>query len=52
MIADLTSLGKVGSRCTTQSATGLGNSGYGTLTGGIAPVDTDKDGMPERCDPF
>jgi hypothetical protein len=47
VIADLTSLGKSGSLWTNQTATGLGNSGYGTLAGGTAPVDTDKDGMPD-----
>jgi hypothetical protein len=29
-----------------QTATGLGNSGYGTLAAGTAPTDTDRDGMP------
>jgi hypothetical protein len=47
VVADLTSLGKSGALWTTQTATGLGNSGYGTLAGGTAPVDTDKDGMPD-----
>jgi transposase-like protein len=47
VIADLTSLGKTGSLWTNQTATGLGNSGYGTLAGGTAPTDTDKDGMPD-----
>lgn len=47
VVADLTSLGKTGSLWTTQTATGLGNSGYGTLAGGTAPVDTDQDGMPD-----
>jgi hypothetical protein len=47
VIADLKSLGKTGSLWTTQTATGLGNSGYGTLAGGTAPVDTDQDGMPD-----
>jgi hypothetical protein len=47
VIADLTSLGKTGSLWTSQSATGLANSGYGTLMGGTAPVDTDQDGMPD-----
>ena len=47
VIADLTSLGKTGSLWTNQTATGLGNSGYGTLAGGTAPVDTDQDGMPD-----
>jgi hypothetical protein len=47
VIADLKSLGKTGSLWTNQTATGLGNSGYGTLAGGTAPVDTDMDGMPD-----
>ena len=47
VVADLKSLGKSGQLWTTQTATNLGNSGYGTLTGGTAPVDTDKDGMPD-----
>jgi len=32
---------------TDQNTTGLSNSGYGTLAGGTAPVDTDKDGTPD-----
>ncbi|MGA7122064.1 MAG: pectate lyase, partial [Polyangiaceae bacterium] len=47
VIADVNSLGKTGSLWTTQTATGLGNSGYGTLAGGTAPTDTDQDGMPD-----
>ncbi len=47
VIADVQSLGKSGSLWTTQTATGLGNSGYGTLAGGTAPTDTDQDGMPD-----
>jgi hypothetical protein len=47
VIADVMSLGKLGTLWTTQTATGLPNSGYGTLAGGTAPADTDKDGMPD-----
>jgi hypothetical protein len=47
VVADVKSLGKSGKLWTDQNATGLTNSGYGTLTGGTAPVDTDKDGMPD-----
>jgi hypothetical protein len=47
VVADVKSLGKLGSLWTDQTATGLSNSGYGTLAGGTAPVDTDKDGMPD-----
>jgi hypothetical protein len=47
VIADVKSLGKSGKLWTDQNATGLTNSGYGTLAGGTAPIDTDKDGMPD-----
>jgi hypothetical protein len=47
VIADVKSLGKSGKLWTDQTATGLTNQGYGTLAGGTAPVDTDKDGMPD-----
>lgn len=47
VIADVTSLGKSGQLWTSQTATGLTNNGYGTITGGTAPVDTDGDGMPD-----
>jgi hypothetical protein len=47
VIADVTSLGKSGSLWTHQTSTGLANSGYGTLAGGTAPLDTDGDGMPD-----
>jgi autotransporter-associated beta strand protein len=30
-----------------QSETGLGNSGYGVLNGGPAPLDSDQDGLPD-----
>lgn len=33
---------------TTQTATGLDNNGYGTITGGTRPSDTDNDGMPDN----
>jgi hypothetical protein len=47
VVADVKSLGKSGKLWTDQNATGLTNQGYGTLAGGTAPVDTDKDGMPD-----
>jgi hypothetical protein len=47
VVADVKSLGKSGQMWTDQTATGLTNSGYGVLNGGTAPVDTDKDGMPD-----
>ncbi len=47
VIADVTSLGKQGQLWTTPTATGLANGGFGTLTGGTPPLDTDGDGMPD-----
>jgi hypothetical protein len=44
---DVTSLGTVGMLWTSQTQTGLGNNGYGVLTPGTAPVDTDGDGIPD-----
>jgi len=47
VVSDLKSLGKTGRVWTHQTATGLVNSGYGTLQGGTTPIDTDGDGMPD-----
>lgn len=47
VIADVKSLGTSGSLWTTPAATGLDNGGFGTITGGTPPVDTDGDGMPD-----
>ena len=47
VVADIRSLGTAGNLWASQTATGLGNSGYGTLAGGTAPADTDRDGMPD-----
>ena len=47
VLADVTSLGTAGDLWASQTATGLGNSGYGTIAGGTAPADTDRDGMPD-----
>ncbi|HSY25259.1 MAG TPA: hypothetical protein VK841_24205, partial [Polyangiaceae bacterium] len=47
LMTDVTSLGKTGGLWTSQSATNLDNSGYGTLAGGTSPTDTDGDGMPD-----
>ena len=41
------SLGTSGSMYTSQTGTGLGNSGWGTIESGTAPTDTDGDGMPD-----
>ena len=47
VVGDVASLGKRGQMWTTQTATGLGNNGYGVINGGIAPTDTDQDGLPD-----
>lgn len=54
VIADVTSLGKAGQlwENTSLATDGLTNSGYGTITGGTAPTDTDGDGMPDSWETF
>ena len=50
VLDDVTSLGTNGAGpglWTSQTATGLGNDGYGVITPGVAPVDSDGDGMPD-----
>ena len=47
VLGDVTSLGASGRMWTTQTSTGLGNNGYGTIDGGTALVDSDQDGMPD-----
>lgn len=39
--------GPDGGLYTSQAQTDLSNNGYGTITGGIAPIDSDRDGMPD-----
>jgi autotransporter-associated beta strand protein len=39
--------GPDGGLYSSQTQTGLGNNGYGVINGGIAPIDTDNDGMPD-----
>jgi autotransporter-associated beta strand protein len=39
--------GPGGGLYTNQVQTGLGNSGYGVLNGGPAPLDSDQDGLPD-----
>lgn len=39
--------GPGGGLYTTQASTGLGNNGYGTITGGAPAVDSDSDGLPD-----
>jgi autotransporter-associated beta strand protein len=43
MVSELTSLGTVGAQITNESQVG----GPGPVQGGVAPKDTDKDGMPD-----
>jgi len=50
VLGDVTSLGtagKGGGLWTTQTSTGLGNNGYGVITNGVLPLDSDGDGMPD-----
>jgi hypothetical protein len=46
VLADGRSLGTAGNLWASQTATGRGNNGYGTIAGGTAPADSDRDGMP------
>jgi hypothetical protein len=41
-------VGPDGGLYTSQSQTGLANNGYGSITGGTRPTDTDNDGMPDN----
>ncbi len=47
VINDVTSLGTSGQMWTSQTATGLGNNGYGTITGTAAPLNSSGDGIPD-----
>jgi autotransporter-associated beta strand protein len=47
VVSQVTSLGTAGAIITSPSATGLANSGYGTIDSGTALVDSDQDGMPD-----
>ncbi|MER7281780.1 RICIN domain-containing protein [Dactylosporangium sp. NPDC000244] len=47
VVRDVQSLGKSGDLWAHQTSTGLANNGYGTIAGGTAPADTDRDGMPD-----
>jgi hypothetical protein len=40
-------VGPDGGLYTSQAETGLPNNGYGSITGGTRPTDTDNDGMPD-----
>jgi autotransporter-associated beta strand protein len=39
--------GPSGGLYTSQTQTGLSNSGFGTIAGGTPPIDSDQDGMPD-----
>jgi autotransporter-associated beta strand protein len=47
VIGNVTSLGTAGQMFNSEGDTGLGNSGYGIINGGVAAIDTDGDGMPD-----
>jgi hypothetical protein len=47
VVNDVKSLGKAGDLWAHQTATGLANDGYGTIAGGAAASDSDRDGMPD-----
>lgn len=50
VFSDVMSLGTAGmggGLWTSQTQTGLGNNGYGVITAGLTPVDTDGDGIPD-----
>ncbi len=46
-LSDCFSLGTQGHSWTNETQSGLSNFGYGTLNGGLPPVDSDQDGMPD-----
>ena len=46
-IGEVASFGKAGFIWTNQMQSGLPNCGYGILNSGTAPVDSDRDGMPD-----
>ncbi|MEY4487576.1 MAG: hypothetical protein RIQ79_84, partial [Verrucomicrobiota bacterium] len=41
------SVGPGGGLYTSETQTGLSNGGFGTIAGGLAPIDTDRDGMSD-----
>jgi autotransporter-associated beta strand protein len=47
VISQVTSLGTTGAIIASPSATGLANSGYGTIDGGTPLAETDGDGIPD-----
>ena len=47
VVLDVLTLGSWGYLWTSQSSSGLGNSGYGVITGGQPLPDSDGDGMPD-----
>jgi autotransporter-associated beta strand protein len=47
VIGNVTSLGTAGRLFNSESDTGLGNSGYGIINGGVTALDSDGDGMPD-----
>ncbi len=47
VVGNVISLGTAGRMFNSEGDTGLGNSGYGIINGGIAALDTDGDGLPD-----
>lgn len=47
VVADITSLGTSGRMWTSQTQTGLGNNGFGTIAGGPTPINTSGDGIAD-----
>jgi autotransporter-associated beta strand protein len=47
IVSQVTSLGTAGRIMGAPTDTGVGNGGYGVITTGTLPVDTDGDGMPD-----
>ena len=47
VLGNVMTLGSAGHMWTSQTQSGLGNNGYGMLSTGFNPVDTDQDGIPD-----
>ncbi len=47
MMTNVQTLGTAGRLWSSESQTGLANSGLGTLNAGVSPTDTDHDGIPD-----
>jgi autotransporter-associated beta strand protein len=47
VLGDVMTLGTRGRQWTSQTQSGLPNNGFGTINSGVAPTDTDQDGIPD-----